>query len=427
MQMTRHERNRTCASQGFIRRRGYVLPFLAFLLILLVCLSSLANLAYAASPDLTVDNVWLEKASNPGEVVAQVASGEQFNIVASVKNIGDAPGSGFYLDVYYDSDFGRGGPDVISAGEVQVWYVGPLTAQDGSHTTRWIVDPDNQIAELNENNSEKDLTFTIGAPQTQSPTLTLTPTSGRVGTVVSASGSNYGGTTCQLMATPSNLFISQTCTIAAGSLTGTFTVDASAPANTYTVTVQTDMGPVDSATSTFTVTPTYSVAYYADPPSGQILADGSSETDGTMVTGYSEGQRVHIVANGPSGYQFASWEASGVSIDNTSSPDTYMTVANSGSVKAHFTPIMYTITFYADPASGTITADGATKTSGVTSVYPSGAHVTGPATVHVEPTVIERFTSFDVPVLTGEGLVISTVLLAPTLVQILLNRLTTIK
>jgi hypothetical protein len=229
------------------------------------------------------------------------------------------------------------------------------------------------------------------------------------------------------MATPSNLFISQTCTIAAGSLTGTFTVDASAPANTYTVTVQTDMGPVDSATSTFTVTPTYSVAYYADPPSGQILADGSSETDGTMVTGYSEGQRVHIVANGPSGYQFASWEASGVSIDNTSSPDTYMTVANSGSVKAHFTPIMYTITFYADPASGTITADGATKTSGVTSVYPSGAHVTGPATVHVEPTVIERFTSFDVPVLTGEGLVISTVLLAPTLVQILLNRLTTIK
>jgi len=54
----------------------------------------------------------------------------------------------------------------------------------------------------------------------------------------------------------------------------------------------------------------------------------------------------------------------------------------------------------------------------------SAVAVTGPATVHVEPTAIEHFTSFDAPVLTGEGLVLSTVLLAPTLVQILLNRLT---
>ena len=54
----------------------------------------------------------------------------------------------------------------------------------------------------------------------------------------------------------------------------------------------------------------------------------------------------------------------------------------------------------------------------------SAAAVPGSATIHVEPTVIERFTSFDAPVLTGEGLVISTVLLAPTLAQILLNRLT---
>jgi hypothetical protein len=57
----------------------------------------------------------------------------------------------------------------------------------------------------------------------------------------------------------------------------------------------------------------------------------------------------------------------------------------------------------------------------------STAAVTGPATVHVEPTVIEPFTSFDAPILTGEGLVLSTVLLAPTLVQTLMNRLTTIK
>jgi len=57
----------------------------------------------------------------------------------------------------------------------------------------------------------------------------------------------------------------------------------------------------------------------------------------------------------------------------------------------------------------------------------SAVAVTGPARVHVEPTVIERFTSFDAPVLTGEGLVLSTILLAPTLVRILLNRVTTIR
>ena len=53
----------------------------------------------------------------------------------------------------------------------------------------------------------------------------------------------------------------------------------------------------------------------------------------------------------------------------------------------------------------------------------SAASVTDPAAVHVEPTVIEHFTSVDAPILTGEGLVISIVLLAPTIAQIILNRL----
>jgi hypothetical protein len=120
--------------------------------------------------------MWLEESSSPGQAVAQVASGEQFLIVASVKNVGTATASGFYLDVYYDSDYGRGGPDTIAPGEVQVWYVGSLTAQAGVHTTKWIVDPDNQIVELNESDNEKDYTFTIGS-QTTTTTATTTTTS----------------------------------------------------------------------------------------------------------------------------------------------------------------------------------------------------------------------------------------------------------
>lgn len=57
----------------------------------------------------------------------------------------------------------------------------------------------------------------------------------------------------------------------------------------------------------------------------------------------------------------------------------------------------------------------------------SAAAVTGSATVRVEPADISRFTSFDAPVLTGEGLALSTILLAPTLVQILMSKLTSTK
>ena len=135
-----------------------------FLLIVLIVLPSLAVSVHAASaPDLTVDSIWLEDASQVGQPISQVSPGQSFNIVATIKNIGQETASGYYLDVYYDSDYGRGGPDNIAPGEVQTWYVGPLTAQAGTHTTKWVVDPDNQIAELDETNNQKELAFTVGS------------------------------------------------------------------------------------------------------------------------------------------------------------------------------------------------------------------------------------------------------------------------
>ena len=217
-------------------RGSYAVPIISVLLLLLICIPNLAVPAHAASPDLTVENVWLEKASASGELVAQLAPDDQFNIVATVKNTGDAPANGYYLDVYYDDDYGRGGPDNITLGEVQTWFVGPFSAQEGTHIARWVVDPDNQIAETSESNNLKELPFTIGSviltttttsstssttssSQSTPQALALTPTSGPSGSVVSASGSSYQGTTCSLVAQPSNLFTSQTCTITAGSVT----------------------------------------------------------------------------------------------------------------------------------------------------------------------------------------------------------------
>jgi len=153
------------------------LSCLCFLIGLLIALSTLSFPVYAGSSDLTVDSIWIERASAPGVPVAgtDLALDESFNLVASIKNLGQETANGYYLDVYYDSEYGRGGPDNIAPGEVQEWYVGPLTATAGTHTTQWVVDPDNQIAELNEQNNEKEYTFTVGS-SLQQPTTTVTAT-----------------------------------------------------------------------------------------------------------------------------------------------------------------------------------------------------------------------------------------------------------
>lgn len=89
------------------------------------------------------------------------------------------------------------------------------------------------------------------------------------------------------------------------------------------------------ASDTLTITIGYTVTFYTDPTSGTITADGATKSNGATGT-YSAGQRVHVVANPPSGYSFSSWEVSGISVDSTSSQDTYMTVSNNGWLKAHF-------------------------------------------------------------------------------------------
>ena len=80
-----------------------------FLLIVLIVLPSLAvSVHAAAAPDLTVDSIWLEDASQVGQSISEVSPGQSFNIIATIKNIGQETASGYYLDVYYDSDYGRG-------------------------------------------------------------------------------------------------------------------------------------------------------------------------------------------------------------------------------------------------------------------------------------------------------------------------------
>jgi len=154
------------------RHKSDALLRLTLLLVLFISFANLPVTVHAGSPDLTIDSIWLEDASQIGQPLSQLSAGQSFNIIATIKNIGQDAASGYYLDVYYDSDYGRGGPDNIAPGEVQTWYVGPLTAQAGTHTTTWVADPDTQIPELVETNNQKQLVFTVG-----STTVTTTVTS----------------------------------------------------------------------------------------------------------------------------------------------------------------------------------------------------------------------------------------------------------
>jgi len=94
---------------------------------------------------------------------------------------------------------------------------------------------------------------------------------------------------------------------------------------------------------------TYSVTFYTDPSSvGSISANDVVKSNGATGT-YVVNQRVHTAANLPSGYSFSYWEASGVTVDNQLSRDTYMTVLNNGWLKAHFSIPTRTIRVYSLP------------------------------------------------------------------------------
>jgi C1A family cysteine protease len=79
----------------------------------------------------------------------------------------------------------------------------------------------------------------------------------------------------------------------------------------------------------------YIVTFQTDPTSATVSADGVTKPDSASES-YSADGRVHVVANTPSGYKFSHWETSGVSVDDATSVDTYMTVSNNGWLKAYF-------------------------------------------------------------------------------------------
>jgi hypothetical protein len=267
---------------------------LAILLAVFVGLVCIPVAVHADSlPDLTVDSIWLEDASQPGTPVSQLSPGESFLIVATIKNIGQATATGFYLDVYYDSDYGRGGPDNITAGEVQTWYVGPLTATNGTHTTKWVVNPDNLIPESNITNNEKDFNFTVGqeAPATTTTEITQVVTATGTMNVTSyttTTVTSYNST--QTLA--STIVVPTTVTVSRSALTSTvqntqvLTSTGTQTVTTYTTTTLTSYTGTQTSTSTIVVPTTVTVGPSASTSTVQTT-QALTSTGTKTVTSYT--------------------------------------------------------------------------------------------------------------------------------------------
>lgn len=89
--------------------------------------------------------------------------------------------------------------------------------------------------------------------------LTLAPSSGPVGTVVTIVASGYEGITCSLSSSPDGLFSSSTCSISSGTLTGGFTVASGAAVGCYAVTIVTSVQSEASSAAFCVTTPTGAV------------------------------------------------------------------------------------------------------------------------------------------------------------------------
>jgi hypothetical protein len=254
------------------RPASHALLSLELLLVLIISITNLSVTVRAGSSDLTVEGIWLEDASQIGQPLSQVSLGQSFNIIATIKNIGQDTGSGYYLDVYYDSDYGRGGPDNIASGELQTWYVGPLTAQAGTHTTKWVIDPDNQIAELDETNNQKELVFTVGS-QTVTTTVTSNSTSST---------------------TESTSTTTSTTTSSSTYSTSTVSTTTSSTSHTTSFLAVTQAGVSQGYVLGFKVSDVYSSSYVGDE---YISSTGWSSTSASFPVTLAEGESFFLIGS----------------------------------------------------------------------------------------------------------------------------------
>jgi len=124
--------------------------------------------------DLVVYKCWVSPANPKQE--------DAVTFYAVIANIGGSDANNFRLETYLDGSLYDSGSLSLRAGQqVQVWSEIVWRAEDGSHTVRWVINPDRSIEESNYGNNEASCSFFV-SPRTVTATVTITKTSTRTQT-----------------------------------------------------------------------------------------------------------------------------------------------------------------------------------------------------------------------------------------------------
>jgi hypothetical protein len=307
---------------------------------------------------------------SPTTVTAGVTS---FHVWNDVRNFGTAASGGFYVDYYASvdniittSDYLIGwawitNVNALAYADSDLTKIFPSSIPPGSYYVGWIIDSLGYVPEFDETNNKAYKTsykLTVVAPKY---TITFYTDPSTIGSITFAGTTYTNGATGQYAA-------------------GTYSVSANAPSGwTFSNWVTTGGVSISGSTATVTGTGTikavfnqikYNVTFYTDPTTiGSITFAGTTYTNG-QVGLYAAGS-YSVTANAPSGWVFSNWVTTGgVSVSGSTA-----TVTNSGSIKAVFTQIKYTITFYTDPSTvGSIKFSGTTYTNGQTGQYAAGTY-----------------------------------------------------
>jgi len=135
-----------------------------------------------------------------------------------------------------------------------------------------------------------------------------------------------------------------------------------------------------------------SVTFYTEPSTvGSISFQSGTYTNGQCVN-FTYGTSGPATANAPVGWEFDHWEVTGnVNVSSTTANPTTATITCGGTLKAVFTQIQCTVTFYTDPSTiGSISFEGDTYFDGDSDTFIYGT--SSPATANVpEGWVFDRW------------------------------------
>lgn len=114
--------------------------------------------------DIEAERAYLRTAANGGDEITRPDVGQQVFVHAAYSVTGTTSNFSGTVRALIDDQEQCSGTLELDPDSSPVWCNGAWTATAGTHTLRWILDADNDIAESNEDNNSAATTFTVGGP-----------------------------------------------------------------------------------------------------------------------------------------------------------------------------------------------------------------------------------------------------------------------